>query len=174
MSNVSILLCENIHLVLLVKQRVCLLSSDGRNTETSYNLALWKLTRQSSMLRSYASYKAVDGNSLTVLESGHCSVTTQSPGSWWQVDLEQEYNISEVIITSSLNGDGKVITKQSIQQLTRTCIQDLEMMTIYISLPLCQKLATGIRKSYTNGAVKLVNNYLLTRHFGNRQNSYFG
>jgi len=135
MSNESILLCENIHLVLLVKHRVCLLFSDGRGTKTSYNLALWKLTKQSTTLRSYASYKAVDGTSHPVLESGYCSVTMRRPGGWWQVDLEQEYNILEVVITSSLNGDGKVIPKQSIQQLTRTCIQDLEIMTIHISLP---------------------------------------
>ena len=85
--------------------------ADYHDTEGSYNLALWKPTKQSTTLGRYASYFAVDGNSSTLLENGHCSVTKGFPGSWWQVDLQYVYDIREVVITNSWNA-GKVIPKQ--------------------------------------------------------------
>ena len=85
--------------------------ADYHDTEGSYNLALWKPTKQSTTLGRYASYFAVDGNASTVLETGHCSVTKAFPGSWWQVDLEYVYDIREVVITNSWDA-GKVIPKQ--------------------------------------------------------------
>ena len=83
------------------------LFSDYHKNEAGYNLALWKPTKQSTTLRRYASYNAVDGNSSTSLENGHCSATMRFPDSWWQVDLEHVYEIREVVITNSLNVDGK-------------------------------------------------------------------
>ena len=95
------------------------LSSDYHKDEAGYNLALWKPTKQSTTLRRYASYNAVDGNSSTLLENGHCSATMRFPESWWQVDLEHEYDIREVVVTNSLNADGKASPKQPAKQLAR-------------------------------------------------------
>ena len=51
------------------------------------NIAARKTTAQSSTYPGGQSQKAVDGNSDTEFNNGHCSHTNNDNPSWWRVDL---------------------------------------------------------------------------------------
>jgi len=72
-------------------------------TGYSNNIALGKPTIQSSTYRhglSLASWKAVDGISSTAIFDGSCTHTNEAVGSWWKVDLQGNYEIRQVVVTS--------------------------------------------------------------------------
>ena len=54
------------------------------------NVALNKVTKQSSTYGSTNSDCAVDGNKDTSFKMRSCASTNESPSPWWMVDLEQE------------------------------------------------------------------------------------
>ncbi|XP_066434334.1 fucolectin-4-like [Eleutherodactylus coqui] len=46
---------------------------------------------------------AIDDVKDTTYKDGSCTHTTKTPNPWWQVDLQQVYSISKVIITNRLD-----------------------------------------------------------------------
>ena len=77
--------------------------------ESRVNLALLKPTKMASQRLSYVSSRAVDGirEGGTNLES--CSATqVKTRRSWWQVDLQGVYVITDVIITNG-RGNGELL-----------------------------------------------------------------
>ena len=68
-------------------------------------MALWKVTKQSSMENpKYASSNTVDGIASVTLRRGSCAHTAAAVGSWWQVDLQDMYEIQELLITTPREG----------------------------------------------------------------------
>jgi hypothetical protein len=64
------------------------------------NLSEKKLTWQSSTYPNTPSHLAVDGGARPHFFSGVCSSTDRQDNPWWAVDLGQEYEIAEVLITN--------------------------------------------------------------------------
>ncbi len=66
------------------------------------NVALGKSAWQSSTQSQNTADRATDGNVEPDAAEGSCAVTIdgQSGGSWWLVDLEREYRITEVALVN--------------------------------------------------------------------------
>ena len=73
---------------------LCLTLSKGE-----VNVALGKPTIASSMSTTYSPEKAVDGGRATNMFAGSCFHSTAIP-SWWSVDLQAVYHITQVIIVN--------------------------------------------------------------------------
>ena len=71
------------------------------------NIALNKVTNQSSTSGDYSASLAVDQNSDGVLADGTCSQTEVGEDQWWAVDLEQEYVVGKVTIFTRADCCGK-------------------------------------------------------------------
>ena len=71
------------------------------------NLALLKPTTMTSQQEDYVSSRAVDGNREGRSSLLSCSATKEkTTKTWWQVDLQGVYLITDVIITNSVhNGE---------------------------------------------------------------------
>ena len=67
------------------------------------NLALHRPTYQSSLYGEGKPGRAVDGNADTNYDKKSCTHTQSVNGSWWMVDLGNEYNIHSVKITNRAN-----------------------------------------------------------------------
>ena len=67
---------------------------DNNYASAVANLALHKPTLQSSFYAGHGSEKAVDGS------EEHCSFTAGTDAGWLVVDLQQQYNISKVVIVN--------------------------------------------------------------------------
>ena len=74
------------------------------------NLALMKPTKVSSISfdTRCGSMKAVDGNRESKMLSGSCAATRMQKNSWWQVDLEAVYYITDVVITNRADNYGEL------------------------------------------------------------------
>ena len=64
------------------------------------NIAHWKSTRQSSTAYGGLSSRAVDGNKNTYWGGSSCTHTSRQFRPWWRVDLQKNYDVSEVKITN--------------------------------------------------------------------------
>ena len=73
------------------------------------NLALLKPTKMTSQHAPFVSSRAVDGNREGGTNLKTCSATeVKATKSWWQVDLQGVYVITDVIITNGI-GNGELL-----------------------------------------------------------------
>ena len=63
-----------------------------------FNVTLMKPTDQSSTAFGAVSSRAVDGNPSGIWNDNSVTHTYSDQGAWWKVDLEQSYDIFEIII----------------------------------------------------------------------------
>jgi len=72
--------------------------SEDSGTKATANAAFNKPTSQSSTDYGGTSERAVDGNTSGIFHDGSVTHTNSQPGVWWQVDLQNRYDIEEIVI----------------------------------------------------------------------------
>ncbi|MEO9511790.1 MAG: polysaccharide lyase family 7 protein [Flavobacteriaceae bacterium] len=78
-------------------------SSSTNPPSDGTNLALGKVTEQSSTAYNGAASRAVDGNTSGVWGGGSVTHTSSTYQPWWQVRLGDEYEIGEIVIWNRTN-----------------------------------------------------------------------
>jgi len=76
----------------------------GHTEESCWNIALNKTATQSSTKNGGFAERAIDGNTSGVWADGSITHTQKDENAWWQVDLEDNYEIDSVKIFNNLGG----------------------------------------------------------------------
>lgn len=105
---------------------------EEEEVDTDVNLALSGTASQSSTAYSGVASRAIDGNTSGTWSDGSVTHTNNEVNAWWQVDLDETYNIGELVIYNRTNA---------------CCMSRLTNFTVYV---LNSSNTTTYSKSFTS------------------------